>query len=133
MNTSQICSADQCPIHAEAGETLCIIHLQKDNKSKEEVSRGLKAYDDAGQKKIFNGYFEGADFSGLYINRKNFFECNLRGADFSKARLFKVGFDFSNLDFADFEEIILERVDLEGYKCHWFEAVSCPLRWRIVA
>ncbi|MEC8381334.1 MAG: ion channel [Myxococcota bacterium] len=112
MNTPQICSADQCPIHAEPGSSLCIIHIQKDNKSREEVSRGLDAYDAAGQKKIFNGYFESADFSGLYINRKNFFDCNLRRANFSKARLFKVGFDFSNLDEADFEEIILERVDL---------------------
>ena len=112
MTVKRTCSADQCPIHSEPNQSLCILHLPKDNKTKEEVSRGLEAYDAVEQKKIFNAHLEGADFSGLYISRKNFTESNLRRANFSKARLFKVGFDFSNLDEADFEEIILERVDL---------------------
>ena len=112
MTLEQKCSADQCPIPVERGSTLCILHIPRENKSREDVSRGLKAYDAHGQKKIFKAQLEGADLSGLYISRKNFVESNLRRANFSKARLFKVGFDFSNLDDADFEEIILERVDL---------------------
>jgi hypothetical protein len=112
MSSDQLCTAANCPINAEKGFQQCIIHLPKTRKSKDEVSRGLDAYRIQGQKKIFNGYLEEADFSGLLITMRNFTNCNLTNANFSGARLYKVGFDFSILDGVNCEEIIFERVDL---------------------
>ncbi len=93
-----------------------VVIIPKDNKSKKEVQDCLEAYARQGEKRIQNGYFRGADFSGLIITHRNFVHSDLTGANFHNARLLKVGFDFSIIDDVDFENIILERVDLRRIK-----------------
>jgi hypothetical protein len=112
MAIDKKCSAANCPLNAEKGSPFCILHVHRDRKTKEQITRGLEEYRSHGIKKIEGAYFERADFSGMYITMRNFTDCNFREANFAGARLYKVGFDFSNLDEADFEDIILERVDL---------------------
>ena len=110
------CADETCPLKSLRGEDYCIVHLPKDNKSKKEVQDCLEAYARQGEKRIQNGYFRGADFSGLIITQRNFVHSDLTGAIFHNARLLKVGFDFSIIDDVDFENIILERVDLRRIK-----------------
>jgi hypothetical protein len=109
---NQECTQASCPLVTEPDSEHCVFHLVKEGKSREDILRGLQGYEAVGYKQIRHAYLKGADFSGLYLNNKNFQHTNLSDANFQNARLFKVGFDFSNLDNANFENIILERVDL---------------------
>ena len=110
------CEDDTCPLKSLPGKKYCIVHEPKDKKSKQEVQSCLESYARQGEKRIQNGYFRGADFSGLIITQRNFMNSDLTGANFHNARLLKVGFDFSIIDHVNFENIILERVDLRRIK-----------------
>ena len=59
------CADENCPLRSLRGEKYCIVHLPKDGKSKQEVQDGLEAYARQDEKRIHNGYFKGADFSGF--------------------------------------------------------------------
>lgn len=112
LAVGNICAEATCFLPTEPGEPLCILHVQRDGKSKVEVTAALNQYAARDIKKIQHAYLRKADLSGLYLTLKNFQYGDLTGASFADARLYKVGFDFATLDEANFENAILERVDL---------------------
>lgn len=106
-----VCAEATCFLEAEPGATHCVLHVQRDGKTKAEVVAALNQYTARDLKKIQHAYLRHADLSGLYLTLKNFQYSDLTGANFGDARLYKVGFDFATLDGANFENAILERVD----------------------
>ena len=72
-----LCKDETCPLKSLPGQEHCIVHEPRDNKSKLEIQTCLEAYARQGVKRIQNGYFKGADFSGLIITQRNFVNSDL--------------------------------------------------------
>jgi len=121
------CSAEDCPLRAEEDADLCVLHVQRDGKQREELVQAFRAIDEAGIIRVHALYLVNADLSGINLHLKNLQYSNLTGASLQNARLNKVGFDFSKLDGVNFESAILEKCDLRkatsARDIRWFEVI----------
>ena len=121
------CSADGCPLSAEDGTELCILHARRDGKARAPLIAAFRALEDAGVIRIAGLHLRGACLDGIDLNLKNLRRSDLTGASIQDARMDQVGFDFSVVDDVNFEGSILKRVNFrrsESVKsCRWHDCL----------
>jgi hypothetical protein len=127
MSETTTCSAKKCPLPAEEHADLCVLHIPRDGKNRQELKEALAKIDEAGIIRIRDLYLVDADLTGINLYLKNLQYSDLTGASLQNARLRKVGFDFSKLDEVNFESAILEKCDLRratsARDIKWFEVI----------
>ncbi|MCB9752166.1 MAG: pentapeptide repeat-containing protein [Myxococcales bacterium] len=126
------CSAEGCPLPAEAGATLCILHAPREGKPRAPLLAAFAALDAAGVIRISGLQLRGACLDGVELELKNLRRSDLTGASIRDARLDQVGFDFSTLDDVNFEGSVLKRVNFR--RCEslrrglWHECLLVDVR-----